>query len=66
LILTGLRTQWGVDFVKLSALVELSNLWHQKIVAFERDGVLEWVGDNFRLTKKAKLQADFYAAELFM
>ena len=66
LILTGLRTQWGVDFLKLRALVELSNLWHQKIVAFERDGVLEWVGDNFRLTKKAKLQADFYAAELFM
>jgi hypothetical protein len=32
----------------------------------QADGLLEWIGTHFRLTKKAKLQADYLAAELFV
>lgn len=66
LILTGLRTHWGVDFRRLEELKLIDKSFMQKIKNMEKSNVLEWVGNNFRLTSKAKLKADFFASELFV
>jgi oxygen-independent coproporphyrinogen III oxidase len=66
LILTGLRTQWGVDFNTLNTLLPVNEAFENRLTKMQTDGLLEWVGTHFRLTKKAKLQADYLAAELFV
>jgi oxygen-independent coproporphyrinogen-3 oxidase len=66
LILTGLRTQWGVDLDVLKAIFPDNIGIHAKLKSMEIDGVLEWKSSHFRLTKKAKLQADYWASELFL
>lgn len=66
MIMTGLRTQWGVDFSALEALIPVNEHIVNKLTSMQRDGLLEWIGSHFRLTKKAKLQADYLAAELFV
>jgi oxygen-independent coproporphyrinogen-3 oxidase len=66
LILTGLRTQWGVDFNALNTLLPVHKSFENRLAQMQADGLLEWIGTHFRLTKKAKLQADYLAAELFV
>jgi oxygen-independent coproporphyrinogen-3 oxidase len=66
LILTGLRTKWGVDLDKLKALGLMDSQFEYRLETMQDDGLLEWNGNHFRLTKKAKLQADYWASELFV
>ncbi len=65
-ILTGLRTKWGVDLDKLKSILPLDEKFQSRIEFMKSTGVLEWVDKHFRLTKQAKLQADFWASELFV
>jgi oxygen-independent coproporphyrinogen III oxidase len=66
LILTGLRTHWGVDYSALSSILDLDNAFEKRLATMEENDIVEWIGQYFRLTKKAKLQADYWASELFI
>jgi oxygen-independent coproporphyrinogen III oxidase len=66
LILTGLRTKWGVDFEALKGVFPVNSAIQSKLKWMEHGGLLEWKDRHFRLTKKAKLQADYWASELFV
>jgi oxygen-independent coproporphyrinogen III oxidase len=66
LILTGLRTVYGVPVEKLSALIEIPDEMHVKITQFRE---AQWLEDNEELlvlTKEGRLRADYIASELFL
>lgn len=66
LIMTGLRTSWGVDFEALNRIVKVNPDFVELLNALKEKGEIEWLGSCFRLTKKAKLRADYYASTLFI
>ncbi len=66
LIMTGLRTSWGVDFEALDRILKVDSDFVELLDSMKDKGEIEWLGRHFRLTKKAKLRADFYASTLFV
>lgn len=66
LILTGLRTKWGVRLSKLNQLVRLEEDWRTKLQSFENQHLLNCVGDAVILTRKGYMLADRLAMELFV
>lgn len=66
LILTGLRTVYGVSLEKLNELVPISTAARVKIAEFkDLNWMLEQNG-TLTLTKEGRLRADYIASELFV
>jgi oxygen-independent coproporphyrinogen-3 oxidase len=65
IILTGLRTIWGVDYKALTKTGHVTEHFTQQLLQMEADGDIIWQDGHFKLTKKAKLRADYIAARLF-
>lgn len=65
LILTGLRTKWGVELSKLNALIPIDEEYQKMIDNFVESGVLVRSGDTLKLSQQARIKADYYSSELF-
>lgn len=63
-VMTGLRTAWGCNLLKIRDL-GFEMHFAQGVKMFLEDGTMERIGDIFRLTKSGKFLADGIAAELF-
>ncbi|RFC55840.1 radical SAM family heme chaperone HemW [Brumimicrobium aurantiacum] len=66
LLLTGLRTKWGVNYKKLSELHKPSEAFIKQLNSFRSFGLIQEETDTILLTQKGKLQADYIAAMLFL
>jgi oxygen-independent coproporphyrinogen-3 oxidase len=66
LIMTGLRTKWGLNLNILREIIALEKTsFSTQIKQFENSGLLISKKDQILLTNKGKLMADFIASELF-
>lgn len=66
LVMTGLRTQWGVDLARLDALGPVFAPHFERVAQpFLANGMMLREGRAFRLTREGKFLADGIAAELF-
>ncbi|MCC6724847.1 MAG: radical SAM family heme chaperone HemW [Saprospiraceae bacterium] len=63
-VMTGLRTVWGCNLLKIKDLGFESH-FTEGAKPFLLDGTMELDGENYRLTKSGKFLADGIAAELF-
>lgn len=66
LVLTGLRTSFGVKLKQLSDIVELDANFYSQVSAFEKNGLLRVKNRTIILTQKGRLQADRIASDLFI
>lgn len=66
MLLTGLRTIYGVNLIKLDKIASISDGFHQKTGEFTQNGWVEKNGNELFLTKEGRLRADFIASELFI
>jgi oxygen-independent coproporphyrinogen-3 oxidase len=66
LLLTGLRTVYGVSLNQLGKLHEVDASFDGKLEDYKSNGWLTQEGDSIRLTKHGRLRADFIASELFI
>ena len=66
-VMTALRTKWGVDRNRISAMGEnFAGYFEQEVQRFLVNGTVEEAGGHYTLTRAGKLLADGIAAELFM
>lgn len=66
-VMTALRTKWGVDRNRISAMGErFAGYFEQEVRRFLVNGTVEQIDDHYTLTRTGKLLADGIAAELFM
>lgn len=65
LLLTGLRTIWGVSKSKLREVGSLSDLERKNIESLKENGDLLETDESYVLTEKGLLKADGIAADLF-
>ncbi|MBI5915017.1 MAG: radical SAM family heme chaperone HemW [Bacteroidetes bacterium] len=63
-VMTGLRTIWGCNLMKIKEL-DFGVHFLKSIAPFISEGLVERSGEVFRLTGKGKFLADGIAAELF-
>ncbi|MES2798716.1 MAG: radical SAM family heme chaperone HemW [Bacteroidota bacterium] len=66
LILTGLRTKFGVQLDELSAIKKPSPEFLQRLAEFEQANLIININETITLTTAGKLQADYIASELFL
>ena len=66
LLLTGLRTKYGVSLKKLVALHSIPESTELKISEFKSAGWMKEIDAVLVLTKSGRLKADYIAAELFL
>lgn len=66
LLLTGLRTTYGVDLSQLNQLMQLDSDFFDQIDCLCKDGLMEKDNQVIRLTKSGRLQADRIASDLFI
>lgn len=67
LLMTGLRTIWGVSISKLKETdIEIPDEFYQTIKLLEKQEKLTFENDVLKLTDKGKFFADGIAAELFV
>ena len=66
LLLTGLRTKYGVSLKKLSTLHVIPESTELKIDEFKSAGWMIEIDGVLVLTKSGRLKADYMAAELFL
>jgi len=66
LIMTGLRTKWGVNMEVLDSILPLNNEFHSTLGNFVNAGDLISDNNHLYLTKKGKLKADYIASSLFV
>lgn len=66
LILTGLRTKFGVSVDQLRNISEPKNDFLNKVHSFISRGLMEKTEDKLVLTTKGRLQADHISSELFL
>jgi oxygen-independent coproporphyrinogen-3 oxidase len=66
LILTGLRTVYGVGLHQLREQSQLPKGFLDRVKGFEESGWMEVDSDTLYLTKEGRLRADFIASELFL
>ncbi|MCF8415745.1 MAG: radical SAM family heme chaperone HemW [Crocinitomicaceae bacterium] len=66
LLLTGLRTNFGVSIDQLKKINSISPAIDAKITEFVAYGWMEKSSTLLRLTKEGKLKADYIASELFL
>lgn len=65
LLLTGLRTMWGVDLEKLGEILEISKEFNSKVEYYCRKNWMMREGTIIRLTRNGKHYADAIAEDLF-
>jgi oxygen-independent coproporphyrinogen-3 oxidase len=65
LILTGLRTVYGVNLELLESKKPLTKHFNQKCDSFEENGWMTRSKNSIKLTRSGRLKADFIASELF-
>lgn len=66
ILLTGLRTKFGVSISRMNAIIQLdSDFWNQ-VFEFKKLGLLIQKDDLLQLTEKGFLQADRIASDLFI
>lgn len=65
LLLTGLRTIWGVSIDKLTNECSLDEVFLNQIEKFKKENLLLEEAGFYRLTSKGKHLADYIAQELF-
>lgn len=66
LLLTGLRTIWGVDLVQLGKLHQLSAAFEKTLEEYSTKGWITANGNQLVLTEAGKLWADAIAQDLFV
>lgn len=66
LLMTGLRTSFGVDLTQLQAIIALNEEFKNQIQQLESDELLIRKSDTIILTQKGRLQADRIASDLFI
>lgn len=66
LLLTGLRTNFGVSIDQLKGIHQITPAFEAKIAEFVAYGWMEKSPTLLRLTKEGKLKADYIASELFL
>jgi oxygen-independent coproporphyrinogen-3 oxidase len=66
LLLTGLRTKYGVSLKKLATLHSISESTELKINEFKSAGWMTETNGVLLLTKSGRLKADYITAELFL
>lgn len=66
LLMTGLRTSFGVSLVQLEKIHALPKTFHDHIHQLEMDGFLIQENSTITLTQKGRLQADRIASDLFI
>lgn len=66
MILTGLRTIYGVDLIKLEAILPIPLNLKEKVQEFIENSWMKQEDSIIYLTKKGRLRADFIASELFI
>lgn len=65
-LMTGLRTKWGVHLNDLCSLSALTDEFKSVLKNFENQGLLTNKGEHVLLTEEGKLRADYIASELFL
>jgi oxygen-independent coproporphyrinogen-3 oxidase len=66
LILTGLRTKYGVKLSALQSNHELTTVFLQKVDNYNKEGWMQQTEGVLLLTDEGKLRADYIASELFI
>lgn len=66
LLMTGLRTSFGVNLLQLEAIHSLSDAFQNQLRQLESDRFLMRKDDTIILTQKGRLQADRIASDLFI
>ena len=66
LLLTGLRTIYGVPLDHLAELSSIDPLFENKLQEFQSNGWMLQKEQRIYLTKEGRLRADYIAAELFV
>ena len=64
LIMTGLRTKWGLDLSKVGDLMDKD--FNKALSYYLKNQMLRKAGESIYLTSKGKLQADRIASDLFL
>lgn len=65
IVMTGLRTTYGVAIEQLTALFPLDEAFQQTLHSFQKDDMLVFSNNHLSLTDKGRLQADYIASEFF-
>ena len=66
MLLTGLRTKYGVELDRLNEIIELDKSFDKQIQDLINDELMLKYGNNsITLTKKGRLMADRIASDLF-
>jgi len=66
LLMTGLRTSWGVNLQQLFDILSPTAEFHKKLKEFETNQWLELGSTHIILTSEGRLMADYIASELFV
>lgn len=66
LILTGLRTVYGVSLSQLSDIQNFTNDFLRNIEQFKSQGWMKEIDNRIYLSSEGRLRADFIASELFV
>lgn len=66
-VMTGMRTMWGINTHTICETwgVTFAQHVHNSVAAFVTDGAVIKKDNNYMLTRKGKLLADYIASELF-
>tara|TARA_R110000737_G_scaffold127298_1_gene159881 strand:- start:308 stop:1336 length:1029 start_codon:yes stop_codon:yes gene_type:complete len=65
LLMTGLRTIWGVDLKQLNDIIPLSNEFNNRVKTFQNKKMLVQKGNHLFLDGEGWLMADYLVSELF-
>ncbi len=65
LLLTGLRTAYGVNLPQLNSILSLDNAFYTHVSQLCENGLMVNDNDFIRLTRTGRLQADRIASDLF-
>ena len=66
LIMTGLRTKYGVDLERLNAIITTPKQFIENLALFKKNGWVLQEQSTISLSKEGKLMADYIASELFV
>jgi oxygen-independent coproporphyrinogen III oxidase len=66
LLLTGLRTKWGVEKEQLFGLLQPGEKWHRQLQTWISQSHLTETETHFLLTQSGRLFADAIASDLFV
>lgn len=66
LVMTGLRTSFGVDLEQLAAIFPITNSFNEKVAVFTANGWVLIASNKLFLSNEGRLRADHIASELFI